>query len=124
MGSAPVTSFILIETGRNYMTPKSPSGAEFCTFMPTRTTNRSEIRPPSPFMQAAAKLGETNGVRAPAEACHRSQRPHTEYAHPAAIETGAVDYYIRIFPESKEKDGPFEAGLFGEAHHPDETTLP
>lgn len=67
---------------------------------------------------------EFGHIRAPAETCHHSQRPHTEYAHPATIELGAVDYYVRIFPEPKEKDGSFEADLFGTEFHPDETTLP
>ena len=66
---------------------------------------------------------EFQSVRARAEACHRSQRPHTEYTRPHTTEMGAVDYYLRIFPEWRE-NSLFEAGLFGEAHHSDETTLP
>lgn len=62
-------------------------------------------------------------IRARAEACHRSQRPHTEYARPDAIEMGAVDYYLRIFPDWR-KGSLFEDGLFGEGHYPDDSTLP
>lgn len=66
---------------------------------------------------------EIGDIRARAEACHRSQRPHTQYGRPEIVELGAVDYYKRIFPEWKEGD-PYEADLFGKTYHSDETSLP
>jgi LmbE family N-acetylglucosaminyl deacetylase len=61
-------------------------------------------------------------TRAEAEACHATQRAHTNYADPALIEMGVVDYYIRKFPEWE--GGPYEADLLGGKTHPEESSLP
>ncbi|MEE9274824.1 MAG: PIG-L family deacetylase [bacterium] len=61
-------------------------------------------------------------VREAAESCHASQRPHTDYSLPALAGLGAVDYYVRVFPEWK--GGPPESGLMGEPPHPEGTILP
>ncbi|MBT3351082.1 MAG: PIG-L family deacetylase [Nitrospinaceae bacterium] len=61
-------------------------------------------------------------TRAEAEACHATQRAHTNYADPALIEMGVVDYYIRKFP--KWEGGPYEANLLGGKTHPKESIFP
>ena len=61
-------------------------------------------------------------VRAEAVACHASQRPHTDYSDPVLFEMGAVDYYIRKFPEWE--GGPLEADLLGGATHPEGSIFP
>ena len=62
------------------------------------------------------------GVRRRAEACHATQRPHTDYGGPLVFEMGAVDYYIRKFPEWE--GGPSEASLFGGETHPPGSIFP
>lgn len=61
-------------------------------------------------------------TRAEAEACHATQRAHTNYADPALFEMGVVDYYIRKYPEWK--GGPYEADLLGGKAHPEESSFP
>ena len=61
-------------------------------------------------------------ARGAAESCHLSQRPYTDHANPEFIEMGAVDYYIRKFPEWE--GGPLEAGLFGGEVHPEGASFP
>ncbi len=61
-------------------------------------------------------------IRTKAEACHVSQRPHTDYSDPVLLEMGAVDYYIRKFPEWE--GGPLEADLLGEAAHSEGSVFP
>lgn len=61
-------------------------------------------------------------TRAEAEACHATQKAHTNYAEPALIEMGVVDYYIRKCPEWK--GGPYEGDLLGGKTHPEESSFP
>ena len=79
-------------------------------------------------------------ARGAAESCHLTQRPHTDHANPEFTEMGAVDYYIRKFPEwprgpeadllggGPEADplerGPLEADLFGREVHPEGASFP
>ncbi len=61
-------------------------------------------------------------ARGEAESCHLSQRPHTDHAGPEFFEMGAVDYYIRMFPEWE--GGPLEADLLGRGVHPEGASFP